>query len=277
MSKKAKKKRNNPPTLSALDKLLYAAAIALSGIFLILLVLAAYRIMQAVAFGDDTVAAYTRRPGVLLALPFFVYLIISLLVAFSYALSYKKPIFGSKKIHYGQYPWPEGLYPLFDERRKNRYKKPSHVRFVRTMFRLWLIGFLLTLALTPFSIFGRNSLHHNGNISIRNAVNMVADEYAPEDYESLTLRIYYYHPRRSITGCWAYDMRIMAEDGTSFHFNVGDFTDTDTCLDIISKLKGMFPDTKCRIEGAENLDKLIDDLGSYTEKQKEAVREIFMS
>ncbi len=274
MSKKPRKKRKSPPPLSGLDKLIYGVLISLAAGIIILLIVAAFKLQHAVAFSVEDTAAYSSSLSVLFLLPFFIYLTISLFVGINLSLGGKKPIFGNKKIRYGQYPWPEELYPLFDERRKTRYKRPSSTRFARAMLRLWLIGLLLCLALTPFGIFGRDALHKDGSISVHNAFNIESNDYVPQEYDSLSLKIYYHHIRHS--GYWSYSVTIKTVDGPAFQFNPGDFSDTGLCLDTLLMLKNMFPADRVSIEGRENWDKLMEDL-SYSEEETAKLRKIFFN
>ena len=274
MSKSKKKKRKSPPPLSGLDKLAYGVLIALCAALIILIVVSGFALWHYIAFrSEDVVASYTGA-GVLLILPFFLYLTISFFVVISLTLGSKKPIFGNKNIRYGQYPWPEDLYPLFDKRRKLRYKKPSESRFAKSMLRLWLTGLLLTFALTPFALFGRNSLYEDGSMSVQNAFNVESKFHHPENYELMTLRIYWH---RDLHGSsrWSYDIKIKPMDAPALQFDPGDFRDTDSCLDMMLKLKAMFPESSFLIEGTENWEKLMDDIPHYSEEQTAKLRELF--
>ena len=193
MGKKTKRKDNKRhlrPPLTFLDKSIYFLCIFFSFLGALLLVYCFNDICDVIAFNKAETIAY-RSNAFLFFIPFMLFLEISVLVFFVSGLESKKPIFGSKKYKYGEYPFREDCIPVFRQKKYNLKKTPSQKRFMRQMTALWCAGLLLFACLIPFSLFGRNALYQDNRIEKINMVNLTGDTYTTDDFAHLTIKTQY--------------------------------------------------------------------------------------
>ena len=118
MSKKSKLKRHLRPPLTFLDKSIYFSCIVISFLLSLLLVFCLDDILNLIAFSNNNAIAYRSNSSMLFALPFLIYLEISIAIIIVVAWEEKKPIFGNKNINYGEYPFDEDCIPLFSKKHK---------------------------------------------------------------------------------------------------------------------------------------------------------------
>ena len=134
MGKKTKRKDNKRhlrPPLTFLDKSIYFLCIIFSFLGALLLAFCFDDIQNMIAFNKPGTVAYRSNAGFLFALPFMLFLEISALVLLISGWESKKPILGSKKYKYGEYPFREDCFPLFSPQKRNQHKTPSQKTFVR--------------------------------------------------------------------------------------------------------------------------------------------------
>ena len=101
------------PPLTFLDKSIYFLCIVFSFLGALLLAFCFDDIQNMIAFNKPGTVAYRSNASFLFALPFIIFLEISALALFISGWESKKPIFGSKKYKYGEYPFREDCFPLF--------------------------------------------------------------------------------------------------------------------------------------------------------------------
>lgn len=277
--KKQKKNTNRRPPLSLLDKCIYYLALILSFIAALMIVFRLEDLQELIAFHDPTVIANNVHASFLFILPLSVFLEMSAIIFFAVQLSNKTPIFGNKKVAYGQAPWDKNCFPLFDRRRKNIIKRPSSVKFRKRMLAVWLVGFLIVLMIAPLGLFGRDCLHNDYSINSYNTFNHVSDKvYSTGDYHHLTLRTIYYPGYRG-GSYWCYGMEIEMTDGKTFkydsrEFDYRDADYKDNCLKTMAEIKQLFSSDSITIIGADDTDKVADFIG-LNESQTRELRKLF--
>lgn len=269
----------NRPPLSGLDKCIYWLALILTIVGSVIVLFCFEVIQKLIAFTDPTVIADVEQANFLFVLPFLFFIDCSAIIFFMGRYGNKTPIFGNAKVTYGQYPWDENCYPLFDKRHKTVETAPSEKKRRRKKLLLWTIGFLLFLMIAPLSLFGRECLHNDGSISSYNIINQVSDKvYTAQDYHRLTLRTEHVTGYRKAS-CWKYEMEIEMTDGKSFWFSNKAFDsprpgDQDTCLEAMTQIKQLFSSESITIVGAEDVYKVADDLG-MNEAQTQKLQRLF--
>ncbi len=280
MSKKSKKdNRKRRPPLSLLDKSIYLTGLFLSFILSLLFAFCFEDITGIIAFQDSSVVAYNSHASFLFALPFLFYVEISALVFCIVSLEDKKPVFGNRKIQYGETPWAKDCFPLFDSRRKKIYIKPSKKRFHRHMIILWFVGLLLCSLIAPLGFFCRDCLTHNNSIVTYNMLNQEElAPYTPEDYSHLNIQAKYVSGYR-MADYWKYEITIRMKDGKSFTFSNRDFNwrepnCQERCLKKMLDIKTFFTPDAITIKEKHSIDKVADYLG-MNDEQKQLLQELF--
>ena len=281
MSKKTKRKDNKRhlrPPLTFLDKSIYFFCIIVSFLGALLLAFCFDDIQNMIAFSKAETIAYRSNASFLFVVPFVMFLEISALVVFIVGWESKKPIFGSKKYKYGEYPFREDCIPVFRQKKYNLKKTPSQKKFVRQMTALWCAGLLLFACLVPFSLFGRNALYQDNRIEKINMVNLTGDTYTTDDFAHLTIKTQYVSGYRT-ADYWKYEITIEMKDGKDFSFSNRDFDwrvsgAKDICLDKMLEIKSLFDSEMITIKGAKNADNVADYLG-LNESQQAKLNELF--
>lgn len=273
-----KKHKPFKPPLSFLDKCVYCFAFLMAFILPLLFVIGCEYFRDLIAFNDLSTLAYTPHVSFFILLPFLFYFLLSSIVFLYVKFQEKKPIFGNRKIIYGQPPWDKSYYPLFDARRKKLYEKPSQKKYRKHMLVLWCSGLILTFILVPFGFLGRDCLQKDNRVISYNAFNQVQSEYTPSNFTSMTLQTRYVVQNRG-ANYWEFEMLIKMNDGARFSFSNLDFdlrkeACIDDCLAKMMELKRMFTAKNISIVGAEDVDKAADYLG-LDESQTLLLQELF--
>lgn len=281
MGKKNKRKDNKKhlrPPLTFLDKSIYLSCIILSFFVCLVLVFCFDNIRNAIAFDVPYVIAYTEHASYLFTVPFILFLETSSLVLFIAGWESKKPIFGSKKYKYGEYPFREDCFPLFSSQKRNQHKTPSRKKFVRQMTILWCSFLIIFSCFIPFGLFGRNVIYQDHHIETVNCINKLSNTYTVNDFSELTIRSRYVSGYR-VADYWEYEITIGMKDGKSFSFSNGDFDwripDTkDVCLDKMLEIKGLFDSDNITIKGADDIDE-VSDYFEFNEQQRKKLQLLF--
>ena len=241
---------------------------SLSVVFL--LFLATEFLRNSIAFKDAETVAYISKGSALLSLPFLLFIELCLLVPLIMGLESKKPIFGSKKYKYGEYPFGKGCLPVFC-RCKNNRKKALPQKMLFCCFVLIVLGCLI-----PFSLFGREVLCVDNSIEIINSVNNVTKTYTADDYSSLSIKSKYVGGRYN--NYWKYEITIEMKDGEVFTFSNRDFDSrlsdfNDICLDKMLEIKNCFSVEKITVKG-DDIRKVSEYL-NFNEQQYDKLKELF--
>ena len=277
-SKQKYNKRQLCPPLTFLDKCIYFLCIIISSASMLLLVYCFGEINNAIAFGKANTIAYSSNASLLFALPFVLFLELSTFVLFIIGLELKKPIFGSKKYRYGEYPFRKDCIPLFHRKKYNTEKTPSKKKLVRKIALWWCAGLFLCACLIPFSLFGRTALYQDNHVERINVVNLTSDTYTTDDFAHLTVKAQYGRGYRG-AGYWKYEITIEMKDGRDFSFSNRDFdwrqsSANDICLDKMLEIKSLFDSEAITICGADNTDEVADYL-AFNESQRNKLNELF--
>ena len=212
-------------------------------------------------------------------MPLLLYIEISALVFCIMALEGKKPIFGNRKVQYGETPWSKVCFPLFDSRGKNIYVKPSRKRFRRDMMIVWIVGLFVCSLFAPLGFFGRDCLTTDNCIISYNVLNQEdSTPYTTDDFSNLTIQAKLVSGYRS-ADYWKYEVIIEMKDGKSFTFSNRDFdwrrdNYRELCLEKMLEIKSFFASDLITIKGEHNIKEVVDYLG-LNDEQTQLLQELF--
>ena len=117
MAKRKRRKKNIRPPLTLLDKSIYLLGILLSFSVAIALLLGLDAIRRLIAYQTEGTLAWESLASSLFSLPFILALEISAFCLIIGGWEGKQPIFGSKKIRYGEHPYERNCFPLFSKKK----------------------------------------------------------------------------------------------------------------------------------------------------------------
>ena len=281
VGKKTKRKNNRShlrPPLTFLDKSIYFLCIVFSFLGALSLVIFFDDIQDMIAFDKPQTVAYRTGAGYLFALPFMLFLETSALVLFISSWESKKPIFGSKKYKYGEYPFREDCFPLFSSKKRNQHKRPSQKKFVRQMTILWFSVLIVFSCLLPFSLFERYAMYQDNRIEKINLINKVSDTYTTSDFSKLTIQAKYVSGYKT-SDYWKYEITVEMKDGKTFSFSNRDFDlrlsgAKDNCLDKMLEIKSKFKPDSITVKGSENINEVSAFL-KFNEQQQAKLQQLF--
>ena len=142
------------------------------------------------------------------------------------------------------------------------------------MFFGWLIIFFVFFFLSFFSLFGRNTLMQNGDITVYNVFNQEKRNYSVMDISMLEIQTGSYSTGRGFSTHWRTEYEFTMNDGRSYEFVDSCFRSDQDALENMIKMKTLVDRRKIIIKGVENLDKVIDDQ-DYTPEELELLYELF--
>lgn len=260
---KKKKPKNLRPPLTFLDKSIYVFCMVLSFMSLFAVFLFLMQVQESIAASREGTLAYRSGASTLFAWP-LLFLPLSIFIFLLCCMEEKKPIFGDKSIQYGFPPYSADCIPLFNRSKYSLYEKPSRKRFLKKAILVWCSVFLVTLCLVPFGLCGRTSLFRDHRIEKINIFNQTVETYTPQEYPHLTIEAHR-HRRH-----WRYSLTVEMEDGNTFSFSGVDFIadSEDVYLDTMLEIKALFDPEDIIVEGAENVDRIADDLELDAEQRK---------
>ncbi len=266
------------PPLSFLDKVLYSVLVVLSIAFSAALFIFFILIQNAIAFSDKSVIAYADKSKLFWVFPLTIFLVISAIAFFSCHYCERTPVFGNKKVKYGEYPWDKNCFPLFDRRRKSVYVKPSKKKFRRKMLMIWLAFLLIFTSVFPLGIFKRGDLREDYSITDYGVFNQKKNTYTKEDFSRLTIAIEeHYDGSNSFSAFYSIELTICMKDEKSFSFSFGDFRSEYSNEDILRtmlNIKSLFDSESITLARKDRLDKYIDEF-ELTEDEIKILRELF--
>lgn len=293
MSKKGKrkeKKKNLCPPLTFLDKSIYVLCIAFSFLGVLLFVIFFGDVQNMIAFSKPETVAFRSNASSLFTFPFLLFLEISALVFLIWGWGSKKPIFGSKKFKYGEYPFQADCVPFFSRKKRNLHQKPRQKKFVRQVTIIWCSVLLVFSCLIPFGLFGRDALYQDNRVEKINLINQTDATYTADDFAHLTVktqrdfgggasRTPYIVRRMTRDPRYRYGITIEMKDGESFSFSNRDFDwrgedKADICLDKLLEIKALFALEDITIEGANDVDEVAAFLG-FDEQQEAKLKQLF--
>ena len=253
---KVKHGQRTPP-LSSLDRSIYYICFALLIATFMLLLFFPIELFHNIMFSNPRIIAAADRGEVTRVL-FVGYVIVSAVCFVAVGYAQKKPIFGNKKINYGEYRW-KPRYPLFSKEWKNRhkYEKPFDTRFRRGLWMLWFVGFAVMLLLFLLNICCRWTYESDGTFRRYNAFNQETLSCPAEDLTELSVGIYKGKYRK---GKHSYYLSIAFElDGGKGSFSLGDFSGEsfEECLTQIFALKERVPSDRVFYMKSERLERYL--------------------
>ena len=144
MAKKRKKiRRPQTPPLSWADKAIYGVLclLLLAGMVLAIVLMNAIRART--AYQDPMVLAFRGRLAYLWLFPFFAHLVLGCAIPLTVAHEEGQPIFGNKKISYGEQPWQKDLFPLFGPQHR-KIERPPYAKKIHRIGQIaWVAGLIL--------------------------------------------------------------------------------------------------------------------------------------
>ncbi len=254
--KKRQKKGRLYPPLSGLDKFIYAVVIALLFIIMFCLVALFELLCNKIAFVDESVIANSPRMTQFFVAPFFFYAFVSVCVCFSNMKAH--PIFGNKKVNYSDMKW-KMVYPIFGKDKPYVKKTQDEKKASAVFFKLWAVGFAVTVFIAGFSFCGRYVLKNDFSAEKYSVFNNFLEEISFSEYEGvefdLSYQRYYYSRGHSRTD-YSLSANINVKDKDELCFNEEGFKSNGDALREMLKLKELFPKdkltyyTNCTIEEA---------------------------
>ncbi len=266
MAKKRKKDTaHRVPPLSGVDTAIYLGGIVMiCGVGVGYVALVSW-LSKYAALRDSAVIAYIRTPSFLLFLPFLGFLALGCLFPLMFFFRKRKPIFGSKKINYGEAPWKAELYPIFGPRLK-RHPLPEKMRCRdRKSIRIWLICLLTVFLLASLSLFGRLELRSDHSVVRYNAFNQKTDTIRiPEDCTGITVFAEEKHSLRrdwDLNPYWEYGLVLHLKTGEELRIDNGDLATRDgnhaSKIAVMLEYKKKFSLQNTTVEGTEQLGNVI--------------------
>ncbi len=266
MSKKKKQNKKKPkaPPLSKLDKWIYKIGYIVICSVAILLFIPLQMLLEKIKYSDPMVIASAERATLLWLIPLWLYLFLSVFIAWTNLHETAQPIFGNPNVMYGQAPW-QHLYPIFSKERKKRELRPSHQKYRRENILCWFIGLFVCLFLAFFGLFGRTSLMQNGDITVYNVFNQEKRMYSVRDVSELEIEAGRKSSGKGGT-IWTVWLSFEMTDGKGYSFTPS--------LENMLQIKSLIDRHKIVITGVEKLDEVIA-YQDYTPEEIELLYELF--
>lgn len=272
MSIRRKIKRGSQrPPLSGSDKLIYAVLIVLGFASLALIWVFCDLIPTCIARTQTGLVAFRNDAAWISPLLLFLVAAFTPLVAGSYGLERKQPIFGNKRFR------PKGLtpmqpvYPLLSREFCDHLSKRDRKIWKNVIVSLSLI-FALSLVLLPWGLCPRHTLDDTDTLRTYNAFNRVTHMLTLAEAERLEITIEKNtHRHRSTT---YHPMLIIEQDGHIYRLNWNDFPgcDRDEALEHMLHVKSYFADGEYQITEHQRLEPLLETADVHREK---LLRELF--
>lgn len=266
MAKKRKKDNaHRVPPLSGVDTAIYLGGIAMiCGVGVGYIALVSW-LSKYAALRDSAVIAYIRMPSSLLFLPFLAFLALGCLLPLLFFFKKRKPILGSKRIHYGEAPWKAEWYPLFGPQRKRHPLPEKGRRHARKHLRIWLICLLMALLLASLSLFGRQELRADHSIVRYNVLNQQTDTIRiPEDCTGITVFAEEKHSLRrgwELNPYWEYGLVLHLKTGEELRIDNGELATRGgnhaSKIAVMLEYKKKFSLQNTTVEGTEQLGNVI--------------------
>ncbi len=269
MAKQRKKKNKSgraktKPPISSLDKFIYSVIFVIGALAIIALYYLWEILMGKIAFSDGSVIAFSSRNTYFYAIPFFVYLIVSLGVGA--IVLFTIPLFKNKNVNYNDNKWIR-VYPLFDKTQTRPKKREEDKKSNRKMFFCWLGGLLLTFLVLLLALCGRYTINVDFMVQKYTIFNNVSETYVSRDFESVEFVLNYSMGGRYSTRGYSLYADIKMKNGESVVFDDVGFK-SDNMGDVFRfmlELKEVFPEenvtyyTNTTVEDAKEWWELSED------------------
>ena len=261
MAKKRKKiRRPQTPPLSWVDKAIYGALVLLllGGMVLAIVLMDALR--AKIAYREPTALAFRGRLAYLWLFPFFAHLVLGCAIPLTAAHEERQPIFGNKKISYGEQPWQKDLFPLFGPQHRKIERTP-YAKQLRRIGRIaWVAGLILVLLSAALCLCRRNTLRSDQTIAVYDTFNRQTAELSiSEDCTELTIEAERYRSGKYGTTKWRYGITLLDTEGKEYSFSCNDFCGNQReILNTMLEIKGLFPPGSIALQGLDQLERTIE-------------------
>ena len=278
MAKKRKKDTaHRVPPLSGIDKTIYAVLSVFLALCIFFLLLGWDWLHGRIAFREPGVVAYRAGLSYLFFLPLLLLIEIGGMIALICLWGGKQPIFGNRKVRYGEYPWKTELFPFFGPQRKKAHRSASERRFRSKLGRLLLGTMVAFLLLLPLGLFERDCLQEDYTIVEYDMLNRPSAPAAVSDCVRLTISTIR-RTGRYVTSGWDYGITLHTADGSAYVFSSHDFDlslgDHKGCLQQMLEIKAMFSQNQITIEGQSNLSDIKEYCG-LNDEETALLQELF--
>lgn len=279
MARKAKKRLHQMPPLSFVDKSIYWLILLVLLALYFLLSFGTLFLRHKIAFQDEMVIACEDNISFLWFLvPWMTFMLMTFITWYD-LYQRRKPIFGIRNFKYGPPAWPKE-YPLFMKNKPYVYvseqKKKARKKIVVLLLAVLLISFIPY----PWSLYGRDCLHSNGNIVQYNMFNGKAYEFRSGDIDTVEIEAYRYRTGRSgVKKHWGVRITLTTDNGKEYIFCHSDFRD-NTAADIrywlsaMLQVKNRYDPSIIIYSGIENLEKVVADK-KLTDAETQILYQIF--
>ena len=261
MAKKRKKhQRPQTPPLSWVDKAVYCVLVLLllAGMILAIALMDALR--AKIAFREPTVLAFRGRLAYLWLFLFFAHLVLGCAIPLTVAHEAGQPIFGNKKITYGERPWQKDLFPLLGPLHR-KIERPPYAKRMRRIGQIaWVVGLVLVLLAAALCLCRRNTLRSDRTIAVYDTFNRQTAELSiPEDCTELTIEAERYRSGKYGATKWRYGITLLDAQGEEYNFSCNDFRGNQReILNTMLEIKRLFPPESITIQGLDQLERVID-------------------
>lgn len=279
----AKKRKPLPlPPLSLLDKLLYFVAILIGTAIPIGCLIGLFALRSRIALADPALLATAGNGNVYLlyslVTPFYLLLVVPVLCPIIQLLQRKQPLFGNKRVKYGEFPY-KNVYPLFSPNRPKQQRTPEEAQINLQDTRL-LCSFLLAALLLGIVILctlcSRTTLRQDYSIVSYNGFNHITHNYEKADIQALHIESYGL-PGANHNFKWTFRLNIQMSDGRTYHLFPGSFHsasgDGISALSDILKFRNSVPQPVW-VTGKENIEDIIYD-SDYSAEEAALLYAIF--
>ena len=261
MAKKRKKiRRPQTPPLSWVDKAIYCALFLLLLVGMVLAIVLMDALRAKIAYREPTALAFRGRLAYLWLFPFFAHLVLGCAIPLTVAHEEGQPIFGNKKISYGERPWQKDLFPLFGQQHR-KIERPPYATRMRRIFRIaWVAGLILVLLSASLCLCRRNTLRSDQTIAVYDTFNRQTAELSiPEDCTKLTIEAERYRGGKYRAPKWRYGITLLDTEGREYSFSCNDFQGSQRdILNTMLKIKGLFPPGSITLHGLDQLERMIE-------------------
>lgn len=260
MAKKRKKiRRPQTPPLSWVDKAIYGALVLLllGGMVLAIVLMDALR--AKIAYREPTALAFRGRLAYLWLFPFFAHLVLGCAIPLTVAHEERQPIFGNKKISYGEQPWQKDLFPLFGPQHR-KIERPPYAKQIHRIWQIaWVAGLILVLLSAALCLCRRNTLRSDQTIAVYDTFNRQTAELSiSEDCTELTIEAERYRSGKYGTTKWRYGITLLDAEGKEYSFSCNDFCGNQMeMLNTMLEIKGLFPPESITLQGLDQLERTI--------------------
>ena len=260
MAKKRKKiRRPQTPPLSWVDKAIYGALVLLllGGMVLAIVLMDALR--AKIAYREPTALAFRGRLAYLWLFPFFAHLVLGCAIPLTAAHEERQPIFGNKKISYGEQPWQKDLFPLFGPQHR-KIERPPYAKQIHRIGQIaWVAGLILVLLSAALCLCRRNTLRSDQTIAVYDTFNRQTAELSiPEDCTELTIEAERYRSGKYGALNLRYRITLLDAQGREYSFSCNDFRGSQReILNTMLEIKGLFPPESITLQGLDQLERTI--------------------